>query len=255
MRAQALVCALCLALAVGVSGCGSDDATSSETRDSTAAAADKEDDAKPDDGPLEARATKVVIGDYEPEGPFAGVHGRTGNKKPVFEPSGRPVSTKTLIRDLEEGSGPAVKRGDEVSVYYAGADHATGKIRYYGWPPNLPATFKRLEFGTFGKSWERTIEGMKVGGVREVIITASYLSEDPMDYVIVLTAMRPQGGSTRRAEIKPEEKPDAASPSPRGSARLPRKAHLPRSRKGRETKNRISTPQTDPRRKRCLSET
>jgi FKBP-type peptidyl-prolyl cis-trans isomerase len=211
VRLQALICALCLALAVGVSGCGSDEATSSEARVSTAAATDEEGDAKPD-APLEARATKVVIGDYETEGPFAGIDGQKGNEKPVFEPSGRPVSRKTLIRDLEEGSGPAARRGDEVSVYYAGADHATGKIRYYGWPPNLPATFKRLEFGTFGKSWERTIEGMKVGGVREVIITAGYLSKDAMDYVIVLTAMRPQGGSTRRAEIKPEEKPDAPSP-------------------------------------------
>jgi len=205
MRIQALICALCLVLAVGVSGCGSDEATSSEMRESSAAVADKGGDAKRDSAPLEARATKVVIGDYEPEGPFAGVHGRKGNKKPVFEPSGRPVSKKTLIRELEVGSGPAAERGDEVSVYYAGADHATGKIRYYGWPPNLPATFKRLEFGTFGKSWERTIEGMKVGGVREVIITAGYLSKDAMDYVIVLTAMRPQGGSTSRAEIKPEE--------------------------------------------------
>jgi FKBP-type peptidyl-prolyl cis-trans isomerase len=92
------------------------------------------------------------------------------------------------------GSGPAVKREDEVSVYYAGADHATGKIRYYGWPPNRPATFQRLGFGTFGKSWEKTIEGMRVGGVRQVIIRASYLSPKPLDYVLVLTDMRPQAG-------------------------------------------------------------
>jgi hypothetical protein len=191
-----LVCALCLALVAGGSGCGGDDATSSGTQDSTAAATDNAGDAKPDDGPLEARATKVVIGDYESEGPFAGIDGQKGNRKPIFEPSGQPVPRKTLIRDLEEGSGPAVERGDEVSVYYAGADSATGKIRYYGWPPNLPATFQRLEFGTFGKEWERTIEGMKAGGIRQVIITTSSLSKDPMDYVIVLTAMRPQAGKS-----------------------------------------------------------
>jgi peptidylprolyl isomerase len=192
MRAQVLVCVLCVALTLGVAGCGDDDATSSETRESTAAATSNGGDEKPDDRPLEARASKVALGDYESEGPFASIDGQRGNKKPIFEPSGQPVSKKTLIRDLEEGSGPAVRRGDEVSVYYAGADHATGKIRYYGWPPKPPATFQRLGFGTFGKSWEKTIEGMKEGGVRQVIITASYLSRDPMDYVIVLTAMRPQ---------------------------------------------------------------
>lgn len=189
MRPPLLVCALCLALVAGASGCGGDGETSSGTRDTTAAAK-QGGGAKPDDGPLEPQATKVAIGDYESEGPFASIDGRKGNKKPHFEPSGQPVSKKTLIRDLEEGSGPAAERGDEVSFYYVGADHATGKIRHYGWPPNPPATLQLLEFGTFGKSWERTIEGMKVGGVREVITTTGF--PVPMDYVIVLTAMRPQ---------------------------------------------------------------
>ncbi|HEX6152653.1 MAG TPA: FKBP-type peptidyl-prolyl cis-trans isomerase [Solirubrobacterales bacterium] len=196
MKRLFLILVLCCALVIAAPGCGGGDVTSSGTQSSTAAAADNEGDAKPDDGPLEARATKVVIGDYESKGPFAGIDGQKGNKKPIFEPSGQPVPRKTLIRDLEEGSGPAVERGDEVSVYYAGADSATGKIRYHGWPPNLPATFQRLEFGTFGKSWERTIEGMRAGGIRQVIITAPYLSKDPMDYVIVLTAMRPKQGKS-----------------------------------------------------------
>lgn len=214
MKLSLLACAICLALVAGASGCGGEDATSSGTSASTdAATTEKEEGAKADDDPLVARATEVVIGDYESEGPFAGIDGQKGNKKPIFEPSTQPVPRKTLIRDLEEGSGPAVERGDEVSVYYAGADSATGKIRYYGWPPNVPATFQRLEYGTFGKEWERTIEGMKAGGVRQVIITTANLSKDPMDYVIALTAMRPQGGSTRRAEIKPENS-DAPSPKP-----------------------------------------
>jgi len=197
VRHPFLACALCLALLAGVSGCGSDDATNSETQTS-AATADREGGAKLDDGPLEleARASKVVIGDYEGEGPFSAVSGRKGNKKPLFKPSGQPAPRKTVIRDLEVGSGPAAQRGDEVSYYYAGADHGTGEIQYFGWPPNLPATI-RLGLGTFGKSWEKTIEGMKVGGVRQVIITADYLSEeDPLDYVIVLTALQPQSAAS-----------------------------------------------------------
>lgn len=81
-----------------------------------------------------------------------------------------------------------------MSFYYAGADHGIGQVAYFGWPPSPPTTF-RLGFGTFGKSWEKTIEGMRVGGIRQVIITASYISSTPVDYVILLTALRPQSGS------------------------------------------------------------
>jgi hypothetical protein len=191
-----LIAAFCLALVTGVSGCGGDDATSPETQGSgSATTTDSGGDAKPDQGPLEATPSKVVLGDYEAEGPFSAVSGRKGNKKPRFTPSGQPAPKETVIRELEVGSGPAAQRGDEVSFYYAGADHATGQIPYYGWPPALPATL-RLGFGTFGRSWEKTIEGMKVGGIRQVIIRASYLSEGPLDYVIVLTALRPQSGKS-----------------------------------------------------------
>lgn len=196
MRWPFLLGALCLALVAGLSGCGGDDATSSETQESSAATtADSGENAKPAAKPLVAKRSKVVIGDYEQEGPFLAISGRKGNLKPQFHPSGQPGPKKTLIRELEVGSGPAAQLGDEVSFYYAGADHATGKIKYYGWPPNLPVTI-RLGFGTFGKSWEKTLEGMRVGGIRQVIITAGYLSKTPLDYMIVLTALQPQLGTS-----------------------------------------------------------
>lgn len=194
MKARLLLCVLCLALVAGFSGCGSDDATSSETGEaSSATTADGEAKAKPEAPPLEAKPSKVVIGDYPREGPFLAISGRKGNLKPAFHSRGEEGPRKTLIRDLEVGTGPAARHGDEVSFYYAAAYHETGKIQYYGWPPNSPATLK-LGFGTFGRSWEKTIEGMRVGGIRQVIITASYLSETPLDYVIVLKALRQQSG-------------------------------------------------------------
>lgn len=175
-----------------VSGCGGDNATSSDpgsTGAETTSASQKQPKA-----PLQTPASEVVLGTYDSEGPFAAVSGGKGNEKPRFEPSGQPAPKETISRELEVGSGPAAKRGDEVSVYYAGADHKTGKVDLYGWPPYRPATF-RLGFSTFGRTWEKTIEGMKVGGVREVIITAPYLSEDPLDYVIVLKALQPYAGT------------------------------------------------------------
>lgn len=182
--------ALCLALVV--SGCGSDDATSAQTQGSGSETT-AEDQEKPPAKPLTTPASKVVIGDYEEEGSFAAISGQKGNKKPRFEPSGQLATDETLIRDLEEGSGPPARRGDEVSIYYVGADQKTGKIDFYGWPPYRPASF-RLGFSAFGRTWEKTIEGMKVGGVRQVIITAPYLSQDPLDYVIVMKALQPNVG-------------------------------------------------------------
>jgi len=196
MRRPFLICALCLALVAGISGCGGDDATSSETQESSAVTtADGGENAKPAAKPLVAKPSKVVIGDYPQEGAFLAISGRKGNLKPEFHSRGERGPRKTLIRDLEVGSGPAAQHGNEVSFYYAGADHATGKIKYYGWPPNLPVTI-RLGFGTFGRSWEKTIEGMRVGGIRQVIITAGYLSKTPLDYVIVLTALQPQSSTS-----------------------------------------------------------
>ena len=192
MKLSILISALCLALLAGVSGCGGDDATSSETQGSNSAATtDGGGEAKAEDGPLEAQASKVVIGDYEPEGPFAGVSGREGDKKPLFDPSGQPAPGKTVTRELEVGSGPAAQHGDEVSIYYAGANRNTGKVEVYGWPPFKPATFQ-LGFSTFGRSWEKSIEGMKVGGIRQVVILIPSLSSTPIDYVIALTALKPQ---------------------------------------------------------------
>ncbi|HEX7279795.1 MAG TPA: FKBP-type peptidyl-prolyl cis-trans isomerase [Solirubrobacterales bacterium] len=90
------------------------------------------------------------------------------------------------------GSGPAARRGDEVGVYYAGALYETGKVQLYEWPPGPPATIQ-LGSGIWGASWEKTIEGMKVGGIRQVIIPESeWAGGKPVDYVILLKALQPQ---------------------------------------------------------------
>lgn len=137
-----------------------------------------------------------MIGDYEGEGPFSAVSGQKGDKKPRFTPSGQPAPERIVTRDLEVGSGPSAKRGDEVSVYFAGAIHETGKVELYGWPPSSPSTLE-LGAGTYGREWEKTIEGMKAGGIRQVILPSSEFAQGkPVDYVIVLTALQPQAGNS-----------------------------------------------------------
>lgn len=215
-----LACAACLAFVV--SGCGSDNATSSQTQDTSPATsadsggeaddggesadgeadaeseggADGEEDAQAADDTFETEPSKVVIGEYEGEGPFSAVSGGQGDAKPNFVPSGEPAPKEIVTRDLEVGTGPAAKRGDQVAVYYAGALYENGKVTLYGWPPGKPANFALGE-SVFGKSWEKTIEGMKVGGLRQVIIPESeWAQQKPVDYVIILKDLQPKSGKS-----------------------------------------------------------
>jgi peptidylprolyl isomerase len=202
-----LVGGLCLALVVGISGCGGVNATNSETQGSgasTSEAATTADDAENADGQSGADGkegakpdgtpSELAIGDYDAEGPFAAVSGQGKNKKPRFTPSGQPPPKKVVTRELKVGTGPAAKRGDEVSVYFAGAIFETGKVELSGWPPSAPSVLE-LGAGIYGATWEKSIEGMKVGGVRQVILPSSEFAQGkPVDYVIVMTDLKPKSG-------------------------------------------------------------
>lgn len=204
MKNPLLICALCLALTAAVFGCGGGEATSSQPEDVPATTKQQQQDAdsappadrtKPAFKPLEDRyRRKVVIGHYPREAPFSGIRGGKGNENPRFDPPDGPAPKKLLIRELEVGSGPPARHGDEVSVYYAGAVYQTGKVRYGGWPPAQPASFP-LGLSFFGEAWEESIEGMRAGGLREVIIPSHRLNgTGAVDYVIKLVALEPASG-------------------------------------------------------------
>lgn len=202
MKRLFLILALCCALVVGASGCGSDDSATSQSSDGSGTTA-SDSSATTDDGekpksaeePLKTPASEVAIGNYEAEGPFSAVSGQGGNKKPRFTPSGQPPPKEIVTRELEVGSGPAAKRGDEVSVYFAGAIFETGKVELYGWPPSAPSAME-LGKGLYGQEWEKTIEGMKAGGIRQVILPSSEFAQGkPVDYVIVMTDLKPKSAA------------------------------------------------------------
>jgi FKBP-type peptidyl-prolyl cis-trans isomerase len=83
-------------------------------------------------------------------------------------PKGAPP-TELVVRDLEEGSGPAAKPGDEVTVHYVGVNYRTGKEFDASWDRGEPFTFKLGE-GLVVEGWEQGIPGMKPNGRRELII-------------------------------------------------------------------------------------
>ena len=73
-----------------------------------------------------------------------------------------------VIKDIKEGTGPSAKRGDKLIVHYSGKLR-NGKVfdssRPRGEP--FPVTLGR---GKVIPGWEQGLLGMKVGGVRELII-------------------------------------------------------------------------------------
>ncbi|HEU5105250.1 MAG TPA: FKBP-type peptidyl-prolyl cis-trans isomerase [Solirubrobacterales bacterium] len=136
MRKLILIIGACLAFVVA--GCGSDDSTTSSSSGE------------------EGSSSK------EAEAP--------GKKtKPTVEkPSGAPPK-ELVINDLEEGSGAEAKAGDAVSVNYVGVNYKTGKEFDASWDRGEPFTFT-LGAGEVIPGWDQGVEGMKVGGRRELII-------------------------------------------------------------------------------------
>jgi peptidylprolyl isomerase len=137
MKRLILTIAACAALAIA--GCGgSDDSSteSSETSSSTSAATS------------ESPAAKT--------------------KPKVAVPKGDPPR-KLEETDLEVGSGAAAKAGDEVTVQYVGASYKTGKEFDSSWSRDEPFPFT-LGAGQVIAGWDQGVEGMKVGGRRELVI-------------------------------------------------------------------------------------
>jgi len=118
---------------------------------------------------------------------FATITDERDGSKPHIDPPNRPPPKQPLVRGIKVGSGPVAHRGDEVSVYYIGVNYRTGKRMYQTWPPPKSPYTLRLGFGGSGDAWEKGIEGMRVGGRRELIVPSRLLFRTgTIDYVVDL---------------------------------------------------------------------
>lgn len=139
MKLPALMLSLCLALAIVVAGCGGGSDSSS---DSTASS-----------GSTESSLTD------------------TSKKPEATVPQG--ISPKKFAyKDIVEGTGPAAKSGDKVTVQYEGIGFDSEKEFDSSWSRNEPFSFT-LGGGEVIKGWDQGVEGMKVGGRRELVLPAS----------------------------------------------------------------------------------
>jgi peptidylprolyl isomerase len=89
--------------------------------------------------------------------------------KPKVEVPNQPPPQKLVVEDLEEGSGPAAKTGDKVSLQYVGVNYKSGKEFDASWSRGEPVIFN-LGSGVVIPGWEKGLQGMKVGGRRELVI-------------------------------------------------------------------------------------
>jgi peptidylprolyl isomerase len=124
-----------------VAGCGSSDDSSTDSGESTATTTES---SSPEASGGEKTKPKVTV------------------------PTGAPPK-KLEVKDLEEGSGAEAKSGDEVSVQYVGVNYKNGKEFDSSWSRNEPFSFT-LGAGEVIPGWDQGVEGMKVGGRRELVI-------------------------------------------------------------------------------------
>jgi peptidylprolyl isomerase len=83
---------------------------------------------------------------------------------PDFEPP-----TDLVITDLTVGDGEEAKAGQTVTVHYVGVAHSTGEQFDASYDRGEPLTF-RLGVGQVIAGWDTGVQGMKVGGRRQLVI-------------------------------------------------------------------------------------
>ncbi|WP_431681912.1 FKBP-type peptidyl-prolyl cis-trans isomerase [Kitasatospora sp. KL5] len=89
--------------------------------------------------------------------------------KPEIDfPGGEPPA-ELQIRDIVVGDGAEAKAGAVVEVHYVGVTFSTGEEFDASW--NRGQTFRfPLGAGRVIKGWDEGVQGMRVGGRRELII-------------------------------------------------------------------------------------
>ncbi|MFD6286893.1 FKBP-type peptidyl-prolyl cis-trans isomerase [Streptomyces sp. NPDC060205] len=90
------------------------------------------------------------------------------DKPEIDFPGGEPPKDLE-VKDIWEGDGPVAKAGDTVSVHYVGVAFSTGEEFDASWNRGTPLQFK-LGVGQVIAGWDQGVQGMKVGGRRQLII-------------------------------------------------------------------------------------
>jgi len=89
--------------------------------------------------------------------------------KPEIDFPGGEPPTELEITDVWEGAGATANAGDMVKVHYVGVAYSTGEEFDASWNRGAPLEF-RLGVGQVIPGWDQGVQGMKVGGRRQLVI-------------------------------------------------------------------------------------
>jgi peptidylprolyl isomerase len=89
--------------------------------------------------------------------------------KPFVDAPDGPPPTDLEVTDLVEGDGPQAAAGSTVKVHYVGVAHSTGEEFDASYDRGAPLEF-RLGIGQVIQGWDTGVQGMKVGGRRQLVI-------------------------------------------------------------------------------------
>ncbi|GAA4926686.1 FKBP-type peptidyl-prolyl cis-trans isomerase [Streptomyces coeruleoprunus] len=90
------------------------------------------------------------------------------DKPEVDFPGGEPPADLE-IKDIWVGDGAEAKAGDMVKVHYVGVSFSSGEEFDASWNRGTPLAFQ-LGVGQVIPGWDQGVQGMKVGGRRQLII-------------------------------------------------------------------------------------
>jgi FKBP-type peptidyl-prolyl cis-trans isomerase len=146
-------------LALGLSACGDDGAT-------TETAAHSNGNSGTDAQSIRISKQKVTTRSASDLKPDEG--GLVGPAPKPTIPAGPPPG-KLAFQEFIEGDGEVAKAGDTVTIQYVGADYKTGKNYDSSWEWGKPYVFT-LGKGEVIDGLEQGVEGMAVGDRRELVI-------------------------------------------------------------------------------------
>ena len=90
-------------------------------------------------------------------------------EKPEIDFPGSPPPTDLEVTDLVVGAGEEATAGSTVRAHYVGVAHSTGEEFDASYNRGEPLKF-RLGVGQVIQGWDTGVQGMKVGGRRQLVI-------------------------------------------------------------------------------------
>ncbi|MET8815712.1 FKBP-type peptidyl-prolyl cis-trans isomerase [Streptomyces sp. NPDC004549] len=92
------------------------------------------------------------------------------DKPEIDFPGGEPPADLE-IKEIWEGDGEVAQANDFVKVHYVGVAFSTGEEFDASWNRGMPLEFQ-LGVGQVIQGWDKGVQGMKVGGRRQLTIPA-----------------------------------------------------------------------------------